>query len=61
MQARLGLPHLKVEVDPALHEDYAVTSAILVLVVGAMALVGVILLVLAFVQNQRAKMPSTPA
>jgi len=41
-----GSPRLKVQVNPGVYEDNAVWSAILFLVVGVLALIGVILLVI---------------
>lgn len=50
-----GNPRLKVEVHPGVYEGDAVWSAILLLVVGVLALIGVILLVISFIQNRRIK------
>jgi|HubBroStandDraft_2_1064218.scaffolds.fasta_scaffold193379_2 hypothetical protein len=56
-----GNPRLKVQVHPGVYEDDAVWSAILLLVVGVLALIGVILLVISFIQNRRIKASPTPA
>lgn len=55
-----GNPRLKVQVHPGVYEDDAVGSAILLLVVGVLALVGVILLFISFVQGRQAKACATP-
>lgn len=56
-----GSPRLKVQVNPGVYEDAAVWSAILLLVFGVLALIGVILLVISFIQNRRIKASPTPA
>jgi hypothetical protein len=56
-----GNPRLKVEVHPAIYEDDAVSSAIVLLLVGMLTLIGIILLSISFVQNRRVKASPTPA